>query len=48
MINSVLEAIGITFITIFILSGSGFILWWAIESVKRDCCKNKSKKKLKR
>ena len=38
MINNVLEAIGTTFITILILSGTGFVVFWAVESVKRNCC----------
>ena len=52
MIDNVLEAIGTTFITILIMSGAGFVLWWAVENIKRNCskseCCKKSKKKLKK
>ena len=52
MIDNILEALTTTLISIIVLSGAGFVLWWAVENVKRNCskseCCNKSKKKLKK
>ena len=48
MLDNVLETIGTTFITIFIMSGAGFVMWWGVESTKRFCnkesCCSKSEK----
>ena len=42
-----------TFFTILILSGAGFVLWWGVESTKRfcnssDCCERKYRWKCRR
>ena len=49
MIDNILEALTTTLISIIILSGAGFVLWWAVENIKRncsneECCKKKQKK----
>ena len=47
--KSALETLVTTFITILLMSGAGFVIWWGIESTRRfcsneDCCKKKPKK----
>ena len=46
--NNVLEAITAGLLSILIMSGAGFVLWWAVESIKRncsnsDCCKKENR-----
>ena len=51
MLDTILEAFITTLIMILMLSGSGFVLWWGVETSKRYCdnsnCCKKIKKKLK-
>ena len=44
--GNILEALTAGLLSILIMSGAGFVLWWAVESIKRncsnsDCCKKK-------
>ena len=52
MINNVLETLTVTLLSIIIMSGAGFVLWWAVETIKQNCsnsnCCKKIKKKLKK
>ena len=53
MINNIVEAVTMALISIFIMSGAGFVLWWAVESAKRvcsdsSCCKKKFRWKCKK
>ena len=46
MITNLLEAVIMAILSILIMSGAGFLLWWSIDSTKRfcsnsDCCKKK-------
>ena len=48
MIDNILESLITTLISIIVLSGAGFVLWWAGETIKRNCsnsncCKKKNK-----
>ena len=45
MIDNILEALITTLISILILSGAGFILWWAVENIKRNCSNSNCCKK---
>ena len=45
MLDNILKALTTTLISIIVLSGAGFVLWWAVENIKRNCSKSECCKK---
>ena len=43
--DNILEAIIAALLSILIMSGAGFVLWWAVESIKQNCSNSNCCKK---